>query len=761
MQNPATTAANEPASFQKTACILCSINCGLEVAVADGHLTRIRGDRSHPASKGYLCEKAQRLDHYQNGKDRLTTPLRRRPDGSFEAVDWDTAIREIAATLNKIKNEHGGKSIFYYGGGGQANHLCGAYASATLSTLGSVYRSNALAQEKTGEFWVDGKLYGRPRCHTTPDLEHAEVAIFVGKNPWHSHGFPRARQVLKDIASDPKRVMVVIDPRKTETAKLATYHLQVRPGTDAFCLAALLAVLVQENLVNRAFLDQHTTGEGPVFDVLRRVPVAMFAERAGVAEALVREVAARIASAESVAILEDLGIQQAPHSTLNSWLEKLLYIFVGSFGKKGGMNIHSRLISLGGGSGGGKRAQTTPVSGARIITGLVPCNVIPDEILSDHPERLRAMIVESANPAHSLADSKRFREAFAALDFLLVIDVALTETARLAHWVLPASSQYEKWEAAFFTLEFPENTFQLRAPILPALPGTLPEAEIHHRLCRALGALDGVDLEPLAEAAKTGRDHFAMAFMGLIGQRPDLMPLAPVILYETLGKTLGEGAEATAVLWGVAQTFFMESGESARRAGFADGNALFDAILRERSGVTFTVDGYEETWARMATPDKRIRLTIEELMPEFLGLLTESAPKGELEFPFVLSAGERRSSSANTIYRDPAWRKADLSGALRMSPADAERLGLESGAEVRLTTPSGSALARVEVNDTMLPGHISLPNGGGLLYPDDSGQERVYGTAPNELTSHADRDWLAGTPFHKHVRAKVEVVTTL
>jgi anaerobic selenocysteine-containing dehydrogenase len=324
--------------------------------------------------------------------------------------------------------------------------------------------------------------------------------------------------------------------------------------------------------------------------------------------------------------------------------------------------------------------------------------------------------------------------------------------------VLPASSQYEKWEAAFFTLEFPNNSFQVRAPILPPLPGTRTEAEIHHRLVRALGALDGVDLAPLAEAAQKGRDEFAMAFMGNVAMRPDLMPLAPVILYETLGPTLPKGAEATAVLWGVAQTCFMGAPESVERAGFSDGNALFDAMLRERSGFTFSVDPYEETWARMDTPDKRIRLTVDELLPELEGLFSAPEERSREQWPFVLAAGERRSSSANTIYRDPAWRKVDVEGALRMCPSDASTLGVTTGAAVRVTTLGGSATAIVEVNDTMQPGHVSLPNGGGILYADENGKERVFGTPPNELTHHSQRDWLAGTPWHKYVPARIEVL---
>ena len=134
-----------------------------------------------------------------------------------------------------------------------------------------------------------------------------------------------------------------------------------------------------------------------------------------------------------------------------------------------------------------------------MIGGLTPCNVIPDEILTDHPDRFRAMIVESSNPAHSLADSQRFREAFEALELVVVIDVAMTETARLADYVLPAASQYEKPEATFFNLEFPRNTFHLRHALLEPLPGTLPEPEIWARLVRALGVVDDAALEPLRD----------------------------------------------------------------------------------------------------------------------------------------------------------------------------------------------------------------------------------------------------------------------
>jgi anaerobic selenocysteine-containing dehydrogenase len=354
------------------------------------------------------------------------------------------------------------------------------------------------------------------------------------------------------------------------------------------------------------------------------------------------------------------------------------------------------------------------------------------------------------------------REALDALELLVVIDVAMTETARHAHYVLPAASQFEKWEATFFTLEFPENYFHLRAPLLAPLAGTLIEPEIHRRLVRATGALTDADLAPLKSAAAKGRLAYAMALRQLFKERPNLAGLAPVILYETLGPTLGEGNEAVALLWSLAHGCAASYPDSVRRAGIQGegpllGEALFEAIRTSRSGIAFSLDDYEETWKRLATADGRVNLAIPELLDEFLRLRQEGTP-GNADFPFILTAGERRSSTANTIYRDPNWRNKDPHGALWINPGDAASMGVGTGSRVRITTKRASAEAVVEVTERMQPGHACLPNGQGLSYPDEAGEAAVHGVAPNELTASDHRDWLAGTPWHKHVPARIEAI---
>ncbi|HQR56879.1 MAG TPA: molybdopterin-dependent oxidoreductase, partial [Burkholderiaceae bacterium] len=598
-------------------------------------------------------------------------------------------------------------------------------------------------------------------------------AVFVGKNPWQSHGFARSRTLLTAIKHDPARSLIVIDPRRSETAAMADFHLAVRPGTDAWCLAALAAILVQDGLLKRDWLAEYTTGLETIEPALRAIPVAEYARRCGVDEALLRKVAGRIARAESVAMIEDLGVQMNRHSTLVSWLQRLVWLLPGHFARKGTNNAFVPLLGLsafskGEGDGAKQKAadgapnpwKRSPVTQSRIIMGLVPCNVIPEEILTDHPKRFRAMWIESANPAHSLADTRRMREAIRALELSVVVDVAMTETARCADYVLPATSQFEKAEATFFNLEFPRNGFQLRHPLFAPRPGTLTEAEIHARLLEQLGELSERDYRFLRRAARFGLTAFALAFAWASKRNPRLARCASVVLYRTLGPQLPAGLAPAASLWGLAHLYVRRQPDAARRAGFggsalAAGNALFKAIIDSPSGVIFAVSEYADSWKAVRRPGHRIELAIPELLDE-LKSLDAGLPAPAPEFPFVLSAGERRSDTSNTAVRDVSWHRKGAYGTLRMNPVDAAALGCDDGDWVSIVTARGAAEAPVEVTDELQRGHVSLPNGQGLDYRRADGSIERHGVAVNELTDVKDRDPIAGTPWHKHVPVRIE-----
>jgi anaerobic selenocysteine-containing dehydrogenase len=372
------------------------------------------------------------------------------------------------------------------------------------------------------------------------------------------------------------------------------------------------------------------------------------------------------------------------------------------------------------------------------------------------------MLIESANPVHSLADSQRMREAIRTLELSVVIDVAMTETAMQADYVLPASSQFEKAEATFFNLEFPRNGFHLRQPLFAPRAGTLTEAEIHARLVEALGELDDRHYRFLRRAARLGSTAFAFAFAWKAKRDKRVARYAPVVLYRTLGAGMPGGMATAASLWGVCQMYVRRHTEAARRAGFGGsrinaGNQLFEAIVAARSGVVFAVSEYADSWQAVRLPERRINLHLPELMPE-LAKLDSGGPPKDPSYPFILSAGERRSDTSNTAIRDPGWHRKGPFGTLRINPQDAADIGCVEGDWVRVTTRCGSAEAPIEITPDLQPGHVSLPNGQGIDYHGADGSLVHRGVALNELTDVADRDPIAGTPWHKHVAAKVERV---
>ncbi|BFM14663.1 molybdopterin-dependent oxidoreductase [Maricurvus nonylphenolicus] len=749
--------------WKPSACILCELICGIEVQKGEGNIiTKVKGDKNHPGSQGYICNKAGRLSHYQNGTDRILEPLRRKADGSFETISWDTAISEIAEKMQGVKDQYGGDKILYLSGG-QGNHISGPYAASFRSTLGSIYKSNPIAQEKTGEMWVANQMFNSTGGVQRGDCENADVAIYLGKNPYHTHGFHQCRKKLQKLKKDENHKIVVVDPRRTESADIADMHLAVKNGTDAWMMAALVAIVIQEDWVDHAWMKKHTIGFEEVYPFFFNIPVAEYCKQCGIEEDQLRELARWIHEAESVAVWEDLGVQMNRNSTLISYLQRLLLTITGNFGKKGAQFIALPLVNIV--SPNYRDDRRTPVTNSRIIGGLIPCNVVSEEILADHPDRMRAVWINGSNAVHSYAGSKNMAEALRATDITVVVDIAMTETAMEADYVLPAPTQYEKAEMSMFQFEFPHNVAQLRHPVFDAPETVLHEAEIYARLCEALGAIPQEIIVDLNQALAKGEQAFGDAFFKVVSENPGLVKMVPVILYRTLGQVLPEGLAAGAGYMPFCIELAMKNPEAVKAAGHKGegielGMNLFRALIDSPSGVMLTHEEWDASFKRLGHPDQKIHLHLPEMIPELESLAEGFKPLTSPDYPFVLSCGERRDYTANGIYRDPAWRKVDYDCALRMSPSDAETLGLESGQLVRISTRQGEAQTVVEVNDRMRPGHISLPNGGGLqnnLNTEKAVQK--IGAATNDLTSVDNRDFFAGTPWHKYVPANVELIS--
>ena len=740
--------------WEKTGCVLCAQNCGLEVRVENGRMVRVRPDKDNPRSRGYACRKGLNVLYHQYPKDRITSPLKRVGDG-FEPVSWEAAVDEIGGRIQDLVGRHGPRCLAFVGASAQGGHMEGAFGLGILRPLGSQNFYSAAGQEFSGIWWLFGRMLGKQYNVAIPDEAAAEMLVGWGWNGMQSHQMPRARTVLTEFSKDPGRLLVVIDPRRSETAAIADIHLAVRPGTDALLAKAMLAIVLAEGWEREDYLAAHTEGWDRVrqwfegFDVRAALSVCQLKYDA------VYEVC-RLMATRSWCLHPDLGVYMGRRSTLSCYLINLLLAACGRIGVHGGNLIPGMVMPM-----GFHADERDPKTWRTLVNRLPPAAggsfppaALPEEILNDDPQRLRAVLVSACNPLRAYPDTRAFERAFDRLDLLVVNDIVMSETARRAHFVLPCRTYYEAWDATFFPWTYPEVFFQLRRPVVAPPGQCLEAAQILTRIADRLGLIPEIP-EALHQAAAGDRMAFGAALMQWAATEPRAMAAMPFVLAQTLGRVWDSAAKAA--VWGMLMTAPKAFRANAARAGFApgldQGDRIFQALLDTPQGLWVGLCDESDPMAGIRTPSGRIELLIPEMAEDAAGLdpAAEAAdlapPKA---FPLVLNAGRHMDFNANTLMRDPAWNKGKRACTVAVSPSDAAALDLSDGQAVRVTPAARRAVGELEVSDRIRPGMVLIPHGFGLLYGDE-----VYGINVNELTRAEHRDPI-GTPMHRFVPCRLE-----
>jgi len=761
-----------------TVCVLCSHNCGLRMDVRDGRITAIRADDRNPITQGYICNKGVTCDKYAHHEQRTEHPLRRDLDGGFERIGWDTAIDEIAAKLSSIRDRFGPRAIALCGIGGQANHMDGAYGTSFLRAIGSRRWFNAYAQEKTQHHLLDHWMFdASPALFFHPDTENVEFLLVMGTNPRISNRGHNPTETFKGLSKRGDCKVVVADPRETETTRGADVHLRVEPGGDVYLLLGMAATIVQNELYDSEFVTAKTEGFKDVRDVLSRVNVAEMAARAGLSETELRGTAEEFANASGSGIFFDLGLEMTPFSTLLSYLIRLNLAMTGNVGRAGGQIFLEGFTPPSLSEGRNREPERALASGIQAIRALgnfemFSPSLLPEEVMVDHPERIRALIVEASNPLLSFSDTQAWLEAFAELDLLVVIEPAMTETARRADYVLPVPCGYEKWEIALFPKRHPQIDVQLRPPILPAPADTLPEPEIYARLVESMHVLDPLP-DDLAEAGREPGAEARAAFLMLAMSRL-ADPAARGINGESqllfwAYRAIGHHFESPALVavWAQCQTNVMERLDSvlrslgpewAEKSPLEIGEEMFARIIAHPEGVEVARvadDVGLEDYVGYA--DKKVRLAPGPMIAEMERAIATDHKEVDPDYPFVMAAGLRTRWTANTIQRDPSWRKGNGPHcALNVSVEDAERLGLGKGDRVRVETRRGSLELPAAIDKKLRAGHVWMPNGFGVQFAKTlETPTQIQGANCNQLTDVADRDPITGCPHHRYVRVKL------
>ncbi len=761
-----------------TVCVLCSHNCGLRVDVVDNEIVEVRADHSNPISQGYVCNKGFSIAHYVKHEQRVQSPLKRQPDGTFSEVSWDQAIAEIGQKLRGLADQYTGKSIGLVGLGGQANHLDGAYGLTLLKGFNSPWWFNALAQEKTQHALVDKWLLDAyPTCHFHADVEHSEYALIIGTNPLLSNRGLKAREWVLALKADPERTFVVVDPRLTETAKKADQHLAIRPGGDVYFLLALVAIVLQDDLIDAAFTTRFVDDLAALRNEIGTLDVDELCGHAGLDVADVRTVAQGFAAAKSASIFVDLGLEQSRYSTLTAYLMRLICGLTGNLGNPGGMIW----MGLFGAEGPAMDAQpwVAPESGIEAICMWTPIggfsyNLVPEEILANRHDRIRGLIVEASNPLLQAADTPKWREAVEALDILVVIDPAMTETAQLADYVLPARCGYEKWEYAGFPKGYPGVYAQVRPPVVQGPPNALGEPEIYRRLAKAAGLIDDVPaaLQWVASAAHSRTAPLALgavlAYSFAKARNVErALPRALFALYDTVGKRLED--PALTFIWFSCLTYALSQRAdllrvhpeaSAYKNPVSLGLWLYQQLMAHPEGFHVgNIDTSDNLGHTLRTKDGKIHFALPQMFDEIRAAMADK-PAVDATFPLILDGGMRTRWNANSVHRTPKWRKGKGPHcAVWMSPEDAESLSITTKQTVRVVSKTGAVELPAHVHKSVMTGHIHIPNGFGQRYPHGKSRAlKVTGVNVNELTDAQSRDRFTGCPYHKYVPCRVEAI---
>jgi anaerobic selenocysteine-containing dehydrogenase len=699
-----------PTTTRLGVCNLCEAICGLRITLEDGRITDVRGNPEDPLSRGHVCPKALALPDVHEDPDRLRRPVRRTPDG-WEEIGWDEALDLVADNLARTITEHGRDAVAVYLGNPNVHSLGSmTHGTAMAKALRTRNTYSATSVDQLPHQLVAHLMYGHQLLVPVPDIDRTDLFVVVGGNPMASNGslmtVPDFPGRLRELRARGGR-MVVLDPRRTETAKAADEHHFVRPGTDAFVLLAMLHTVFAEGLVRA---PEYVDG----LDVVEDAVAAFTPERAevaaGVPAEVIRGIARDLVATERAALYGRLGVSTQEFGALCQWAIQCLNIVAGNLDHEGGTMFTSPAIDLVGRGIIGRGHHDLWRSRVRDLpefAGELPSSTLADEILTPGEGQVRAVLTVAGNPVLSTPDGARLDRALAGLGFMAAVDIYVNETTRHADVILPPTTTLERdhYDLAFHLLAV-RNTARFTPAVLPKAEGARHDWQIYagitRRLTRRLGTKAPLKkrlvsavrlrLSPTRTVDLLLRTDKARLSVRKLRRRPegvDLGPLRPLLP------------------------------------------------------------------DRLRTKDRRVHAAPRLVLDDLVRL--EAAPvagPGEL-----LLIGRRHQRDCNSwMHNATRLTKGRPRHHLLMHPDDLAERGIADGTTVAVTSRVGSVEAEVQASEDVMRGVVSLPHGYG------HGREgvllahatQVPGPSVNDLTDPGVVDRASGNAVLNGVPVTVE-----
>ena len=733
-------------------CHLCEAICGVAIEVQDGHIQSIKGDADDPLSQGYICPKAVAMQDLHEDPERLRKPVRRTAEG-WQEMEWDEAFDLVADRLHQVREEHGRNSIgAYLGNPNVHNHGALIAGLPFLKALGTQNRFSATSNDQLPHMLASLEMFGHQILFPIPDIDRTDLFMCIGGNPMASNGslmtVPDFRGRVKSLKAR-GGMLVVIDPRRTETAQIADEFHFIRPGTDALLLMAMVHTLFEENLVDLGHAEKWTKD----VDLIRLASLGFkpeaVSQHTGLAADDIRGLARQLATTRKAALYSRMGTSTQAFGGVATWLAYVLNILTGKLDTTGGMMFTQPavdMVALGAmaGQSGHFGRRFSRVKKLPEFGGEFPASTMADEMLTPGDGQIRAFVSIAGNPVLSSPNGGRLDKAFGNLDFMVSVDYFLNETTRHADVILPPTSGLER---SHYDLIFSMFAVRNTAKYSPALFDAGEDSrhdwqillELAHRLekRRAGGRL------PLRMEA--GWRAFKQ-----IG--PD--PILDLMLRSgPYGADIGPARGVFQPAIDLVMDILPEAHPVRGLAKLSPLNRHWQDLPKGLSvrSLTRFPNGVDLgplrpcMPERLFTPDHKVNLAPRRYLADLdrLHRFLDQPPTTDL-----LLIGRRHMRSNNSwMHNSQRLVKGKERCTLMISPKDAARSGLQTGDSAEVSTPTGRIVLPVEITDDIMPGVVSVPHGWGH---DRSGIGQAVaaahaGASINDVISDEQIDPLVGT----------------
>ncbi|WP_236235144.1 molybdopterin oxidoreductase family protein [Pseudomonas faucium] len=692
------------------ACHLCEAICGLNIEIShepDGaaRISSIKGDPDDPFSRGHICPKAVALQDIQHDPDRLRQPHKRVGE-QWQAIGWDEAFALAADKLWAIQQAHGRNAVAVYQGNPSVHHYgLMTHSNYFLGLLKTRNRFSATSVDQLPQHLTSHLMYGHGLLLPIPDIDQTQFMLILGGNPLASNGsimtVPDVEKRLKALRARGGR-LVVVDPRRSETAAMADQHLFVRPGGDAALLGGLLHTLFDEDLARGTHLP--VNGLQQVREAIAPFSAEAMSAHCGIDAADIRQLARDFAAADKAVCYGRMGVSTQAFGSVCHWLVQLINLVSGNLDREGGALCTEPAVDLVASTSGGHfNAWQSRVSGLPEYGGELPVAALAEEMLTPGEGQVRALVTVAGNPVLSTPNGRQLDRALQGLEFMLSIDLYINESTRHADLILPSTSALENdhYDSTFNLLAV-RNVTRFNRAILAKPEGALHDWEIFVGLARAFAERAELALKPTLAPAQM-IDHALRK--GRYGDTSTLKLSLETLAQHPHGLDLGP-----------------------LRANLA---------------------------GRLGTASKAVEAAPQVLLDDLQRLARQAPPRaGEL-----LLIGRRHIRSNNSwMHNFHRLVKGKPRHQLLMHPQDLQQRHLQDGQQVRIRSRTGTLEVEVQASEEMMPGVVSLPHGFGhsRLGVQLQVAQAQPGVSANDLTDERLRDQVSGNAALNGVPVQVE-----